>query len=243
MAAAEWLPVSAVRLVHPVTDYATNTTRDVIIKQLIPVNKYLDRPTGKREWDRLVPGLNITIPWPRKEDPKHEDHPSDTLRIDAEAKTFVPTLLRPPMPVAVLDELRGKYSRFRTRHTDEYVAQKEADEALKERRKSKAGVHPSMMTPLQELNRRLRADSKALGQPELGDEMLERIGRVIARNIGMYEEGEAAERQRAVARREREEAERRREIVERHRRNSEPAMGDLQIAEAIREPRDPAAPS
>jgi large subunit ribosomal protein L24 len=190
----DWLPISAVRLVHPVTDYTTNITRDVIIKQLIPIRKYVDRPTGRTTFQRLVAGLNIIVPWPKIDPVEHKDHPVDTLRLDVEEKTFVPTLLHPPMPSQILDELRGKYSRFRTRHSDEFIAKVEANEAERARLKSKT-VDPTMRTPLQNLNRQLRQERKALGQPELSEEMLEKIGRVIARNIRLYEEGEVAEQQ------------------------------------------------
>lgn len=37
-------------------------------------------------------------------------------------------------------------------------------------------------TPLQELNRKLRMERKALGKPTLSEDMLERIGRVMAQN-------------------------------------------------------------
>ncbi|KAI1117514.1 hypothetical protein F5Y14DRAFT_351335 [Nemania sp. NC0429] len=173
------LPISAVRLVHPITDPSTGATRDVIINQLVHSGLVTDRVTGKRRWQRVVPGLNISIPWPAKEEPEVKDYKVDTLRIDVEEKTFVPTLLRPPMPESVIDELRNKFSRYRTRHEPEYIARLEAEEQA---RKDRAKLMESMRTPLQEFHRAERANKKKKGKPRLTLEMLEKIGEVIARS-------------------------------------------------------------
>ncbi|KAK1750023.1 hypothetical protein QBC47DRAFT_128565 [Echria macrotheca] len=173
------IPISSVRLVHPIQDPTTGTFRDVIIRELKPASIRRDRPTRDVSFKRVVPGENIEIPWPSKPEPDYVAHPVDTLRIDVDERTFVPTLLRPPMPEVVLDELRNRYSKFRTRHTEEYIAQKEAEEAEKKARSQSAR---SMLLPVQELNRKLRAERRALGQPVLTEEMLARIGEVMARN-------------------------------------------------------------
>jgi large subunit ribosomal protein L24 len=173
------LPISAVRLVHPITDPSTGITRDTIINQLVATGLVTDRLTGKQRWQRVVPGLNIAIPWPVKKQPDLVDHKADTLRIDVEEKTFVPTLLRPPMHEAVIDELRNKYSRFRTRHDPEYVARIEAEAQAK---KDRAKLIQSMRTPLQEFHRAERESKKRKGKPRLSIEMLEKIGEVIAKN-------------------------------------------------------------
>ncbi|TRX97520.1 hypothetical protein FHL15_001798 [Xylaria flabelliformis] len=173
------LPVSAVRLVHPITDPVTGKTQDVIINQLVHRDLVTDKQTGKRRWDRVVPGLNISIPWPVKEEPNIPDFKADTMRIDVEEKTFVPTLLRPPMPEAVVDELRNKYSRFRTRHEPEYIARVEAAEQAE---KDRAKLMESIRTPLQEFHRAEREKKKKKGKPRLTLEMLEKIGEVIAKN-------------------------------------------------------------
>ncbi|KAK5629377.1 hypothetical protein RRF57_005092 [Xylaria bambusicola] len=173
------LPVSSIRLVHPITDPSTGKTKDVIINQLVPTNLVTDRVTNKRRWDRVVPGLNVSIPWPPKEEPDLSVNKADTVRIDVEEKTFVPTLLRPPMPETVIDELRHKYSRFRTRHEPEYIARLEAEEQDK---KDRAKLMESMRTPLQEFHRAEREKKKKKGKPRLTMEMLEKIGEVIAKN-------------------------------------------------------------
>ncbi|KAI0852098.1 hypothetical protein F5Y00DRAFT_251486 [Daldinia vernicosa] len=182
------IPISGIRLVHPIKDPSTGITRDVIINQLVHGGFLHDRVSGKRRWSRIVPGLNISIPWPKKEEKDVKDYSCDTLRIDVEDKTFVPTLLRPPMPEAVLDELRNKYSRFRTRHDPEYIARLEAEEkAVADRAK----LMDSMRTPLQEFHRAQREGKKKKGKPRLTLEMLEKIGEVMAKNLERTRNGQA----------------------------------------------------
>ncbi|KAK8039222.1 KOW domain-containing protein [Apiospora rasikravindrae] len=173
------IPISGIRLVHPVFDPKTGVTRDVIINQLVHRSIVHDRLTGKVEWTRLVPGLNISIPWPKEEEKEVADHKVDTLRIDVEDRTFVPTLLRPPMPETVIDELRNKYSKFRTRHEPEYLARLEEQEQAK---KDRVYLMDSMRSPLQEMHRAERERKKKKGKPRLTVEMLEEIGKVIAKN-------------------------------------------------------------
>lgn len=173
------VPVSAVRLVHPITDPETGVTRDAIIRELKPIGITHDRPTRKVVWARFVPGLNLRIPWPKVPPKTYEDHPVDTLRLEVEERTFVPTLLRPPMPEAVIDELRNKYSKFRTRHTPEYITKIEVEEAEKKARRQSG---ETMLLPVQEYNRKMRELRRERGKPELTTEMLEKIGEVIAKN-------------------------------------------------------------
>ncbi len=175
------IPISAIRLVHPLADPKTGVVRDVIIRELKPMGITRDRPTRETFFQRVVPGLNVEIPWPEEPPSTDVDHPGDTLRIEVEDRTFIPTLLRPPMPESVIDELRNKYSKFRTRHTPEYVAKIEAAEAEKKLRK-KGARGDEMLLPINEFNRKMRALRRERGPPQLTDEMLEKIGEVIARN-------------------------------------------------------------
>ena len=172
------IPLENVKLVYPLPDPETGVPRDVIIDRLKPINRFFDK--DKREWDdgdRVIPGTNTIIPWPEKGDPQYEDHEDDTLRISVEEQTFRPYLLRPPMPTSVIDELRNKYSKYRTRHDFEYVQKKEAEDEETERRK---GLIKTMRTPLQELAD-LRQQQKKAEEKELSDEQLARIGEVIER--------------------------------------------------------------
>lgn len=172
------VPLTSVRLVFPLTDPDTGATRDVIINKLVNSKVWHDKHTGHSHWSRIIPGLNIKVPWPKTEPKQHKDFDCDTLRMDVEMKSFVPTLLRPPMPGSVIDELRNKYSKFRTRHDPEYIEMKlQEDEERVKRKKAML----EMRTPLKEINRRERQSRKKMGKGKLTKEMLERIGHVIAR--------------------------------------------------------------
>jgi large subunit ribosomal protein L24 len=172
------VPLSSVRLIYPLTDSETGITRDVIVKKLINSRIWHDRHNGTTRWSRIIPGLNIKVPWPKKAPKEHQDCAADTLRVDVEVKNFVPTLLTPPMPGSVIDELRNKYSVFRTRHDPEYIAAKMKEDEEKEAAKK---LSDQMRTPLKEVNRRERKLRKAKGKGRLTSEMLEKIGQVIAK--------------------------------------------------------------
>lgn len=168
--------VEDVRLVYPLPNEETGVPEDVVIDRLERVNEQWD--AVKREWDageRAIPGTNTLIPWPEKVDGDEQDHEEDTLRISVEEETFRPYLMNPPMPMTVIDELRSKYSKFRTRHDWDYVQKKEAEDARAEKRKE---LIKTVRTPLQELAD-LRAKQKAAAEKTLTDEQLAKIGEVI----------------------------------------------------------------
>lgn len=162
--------LSSVRLVYPLRDRKTGVVRDVIVENPIPTKIM-----------RYVPGIRMSIPWPPTEPEKHDDHDDDTLRMEVEAKTWVPTLLRPPMPPSVIDELRNKFSVFRTRHDEDYIAKMMEEDVEKEKRR---GMRAKMRTPVKELNRKERAEKRARGKPKLREDMLAKIGEVIASKRG-----------------------------------------------------------
>ncbi|APA12516.1 hypothetical protein SS1G_03866 [Sclerotinia sclerotiorum 1980 UF-70] len=174
-----------VKLVFPYTDPITGLTRDVIAKKLAHHKMFRDRHAQTVKWQRIIPGAgdrpNIIIPWPKAEPREKKDYDCDTLRMEVEEKTFVPTLLTPPMPASVIDELRNKYSVFRTRHDPEYVERKLEEDRQNEAKKTTIA---SMRTPLKELNKRERALRKAKGKGKLTRGMLLKIGEVISRRRG-----------------------------------------------------------
>ncbi|KAG9256645.1 uncharacterized protein F5Z01DRAFT_617694 [Emericellopsis atlantica] len=178
------IPIDAVRLVYPILDPETGVMKDTIIHQLKGTaanmkseNMTLARWDHGKRWDRFVPGANIVIPWPEVEAPNHRTHDCDTVRSQVESRSFFYNLLTPPMPPAVLDELRNKYSKFRTRHEDWYIAKKEHEAAAKSRRNE---LLKEMQTPSDEARIRRDALKEAKGEPELTDEMLEKLGEIIA---------------------------------------------------------------
>lgn len=189
------VPLSSVRLVYPLTDPETGETRDVIIKKLVSTAIFHDRQTNSTFWKRVIPGLNLIIPWPKNEPKERKDFDCDTLRLDVEARTFVPTLLRPPMPTNVIDELRNKYSKFRTRHDPEYIEAKMQEDREKEAKRKQI---EEMRTPLKDINRRERKLRKAKGKGKLSTDMLERIGQVIARRRQLNLESTGTSREAAA---------------------------------------------
>ena len=174
------LPLSSVRLVYPLPHPETGAARDVVIKELRR-NKNISRGTDEEMPRRYIAGVHppIRIPYPEKEPEVYNDNDVDTLRIEVEQKTWVPTLAQPPMPASIIDELRNKYSKFRDRHDDEYIAKKmkQEEEVIK-----KKNSIVKMMTPLQELHRKERDEKRARGKPQLSEDTLQKIGEVMARN-------------------------------------------------------------
>jgi large subunit ribosomal protein L24 len=173
------ISLASVKLVFRLPDPETGITRDVIVTRVVNGNIFHDRHTGRKNWTRFIPGLNVVIPWPKIEPKQHKDYDCDTLRIDVEARTFVPTLLKSPMPSTVIDELRNKYSIFRTRHDEEYIQEKMREDEEKEAKKRMA---KEMMTPLKERRKEERKLLRAKGRPKLTEEMLAKIGEVMAKN-------------------------------------------------------------
>ncbi|EME84254.1 uncharacterized protein MYCFIDRAFT_210831 [Pseudocercospora fijiensis CIRAD86] len=156
-----------VRLVFPLPDPETGEPRDAIIDQLVETSK------GRR----AIAGTNTIIPYPPQDKAVgHTDYDCDTVRMVLEERTFIPTLIRSPMPLSVIDELRGRYSKFRTRHHHEYIQRKEAEDVREQARK---GLIKTMRTPLQQLAE-LREKKKKEEDRELTVEQLARIGEVMA---------------------------------------------------------------
>lgn len=179
------ISIASVRLVYPMTNPDTGVTRDTVINQLKAVppnmqspNMSLDRWQYGKKWDRVVPGLNVVIPWPEVEVPEFETMPADTVREQVEDRSFYYGLLSPPMPEQVVDELRNKFSRFRTRHEAWYIEKKEMEEALK---KGRQETIKAMQTPLDEFHEKNREARAEQGEPELSEEMLTKIGEFMAK--------------------------------------------------------------
>lgn len=183
--AAMPISIDSIRLVYPLPDPETGITKDVIIHQLKATsadmsspNMTFDRWQYGKKWDRVVPSLNVVIPWPKVEAPEFQATAADTVREQVEERTFYYSLLSPPMPENVIDELRNKYSRFRTRHEQWYVEQKEAEDDAQQRRHD---TLRAMQTPLDEFHERQREIRDSEGEPELSEEMLQKLGEIMAK--------------------------------------------------------------
>ncbi|KAI9717701.1 MAG: Nuclear envelope morphology protein 1 [Chrysothrix sp. TS-e1954] len=125
---ADLIPVDDVRLVYPLPDPSTGVPRDTLLRNLVRRNDHFDIYKNEKVWDRYLEPQHVRIPWPEKDEPEHIDRDGDTLRINVEEASFLPSLLRPPMPLGVIDELRKRTSKFRDRHDPEYVAKKMAED-------------------------------------------------------------------------------------------------------------------
>ncbi|KAK2749640.1 hypothetical protein FQN57_005862 [Myotisia sp. PD_48] len=138
------LTFDAVRLVVPLEDPVSGAIKDVVVKHAYGAPPFLDRPYGSTtpKHTRYISGLDIEIPWPETADPEFKSHPIDTLQIEVESKTFLPSLQTYPMPSTVIDELRNKYSRFRTRHDPEYIAEKTRQGLYEEWAKNRKLLNP-----------------------------------------------------------------------------------------------------
>jgi len=172
------IPWKGVKLVHAVTD-AGGSLKDVIVDKVVlkePTWHDLRYKNGDKRGRRIIPGLGQEVPWPLREPEKFTDNDVDTLRITVDEVTDRPYLLQPPMPTSVVDELRNKYSRFRTRHSPEYIAAKEALLAQTERKKLLGKLVTTPTLELQEKNRQERAATQVLTE-----EQLAAIGEVMAR--------------------------------------------------------------
>jgi large subunit ribosomal protein L24 len=170
------IPIQDVKLVYPLPHPETGVYRDVIIDRVVQVGRDRTYPE-KKVADRAIAGTTTIIPWPVAGEEEFEDFEDDTPRISVDTPTYLPHLLRQPMPASVIDELRNKYSKFRTRHDYDYRVKKEAEDAKLEGRK---GLIKTMRTPLQELAD-LRAKQKAAEKKSLTPEQLAKIGEVIAK--------------------------------------------------------------
>ncbi|KAJ5894339.1 hypothetical protein N7495_006030 [Penicillium taxi] len=128
------VPIDNIRLVPALMDPVTGVTRDKIIQHIYAGKPKINRQNWSKlpRYTRYVGGSDIQIPWPTESAPAEEDLDSDTRGIEVDDITWVPSMQEPPFPSTVIDELRNKYSRFRTRHEPEYVRQKVLEEYRQE---------------------------------------------------------------------------------------------------------------
>lgn len=199
------IPLSSVRLVHKIRDPKTNIETEKVIVRLIPLPAEkkaeiraefeagdIDQETmTNRLRSRTIPGSKeklghwLEIPLPEQALQKHSGAPEyndDTSRFLVEQRTWTPTLLRAPMPGTIIDELRNKYSRFRTRHDAGYQLALENRARRKAEYKAWVGKGGGMLVTVGKEGRRVEREGlKRRGEPRLEREVLERIGEVMAK--------------------------------------------------------------
>ncbi|KAJ5948493.1 hypothetical protein N7454_001800 [Penicillium verhagenii] len=128
------LPVSMNDVRHVIALEMGNETKDHIIQHVYAANS--------SRFTRYVSGLDIEIPWPSESAPSTEVAECDTRGSEVADMSWVPSMDEPPFPSTVIDELRNKYSRFRTRHDAEYVEKKVLEEYRQEYMKSQTLLTP-----------------------------------------------------------------------------------------------------
>lgn len=150
------MPVSIDNIRHVIAleEPETGEIKDHIIEHAYAGKPYFERPVWSRlpRFSRYVSGLDLEIPWPTEEEPDLKDGEFDTSRYEVDETSWTPSLENSPFPSSVLDELRNKYSRFRTRHDPEYVRQKVIEEYRREWLESQ-----SLLTPLGQLRKQRAA--------------------------------------------------------------------------------------
>ncbi|PYH99169.1 hypothetical protein BO71DRAFT_343203 [Aspergillus ellipticus CBS 707.79] len=153
------LPISIddVRLVVALDDPVTGKTRDVLVEHVYGGEPFLDREYGvdTPRHTRYIAGEQIEIPWPRTETAETKDEAWDTLRMEVETPTWMPSLHYAPFPPSVLDELRNKFSKYRTRHDADWVEAKKMEDYRREYLQSR-----SLLTPKGELMAFIQAKRK-----------------------------------------------------------------------------------
>jgi large subunit ribosomal protein L24 len=181
-----------VRLIYPLPDKKTGEFRDTIIDQLdyVPTVKTpfvgnAASKTAREIFDqdqkrglRVIHGTNIAIPWIPTPAPDAELQASDTKPGERDEVTFEPSLLHGPMPLTVIDELRNKYGKFRSRPPGEAQARIAELAAQKEAREDRALA--LMTTPRQALAKLKAVKSEeAKTSRELNEKQLAKIGELV----------------------------------------------------------------
>ena len=176
------LPLSSVNLIYPLQNPITGELRDVIITQMTR-GKVRD---PKKPPERYIADYEspFSIPYPEEEEVEYKDHDCDTFRIEVEKRTWVPTLIRPPMPPSIIDELRNKYSKFRDRHDEDFILKKKKEDEAAERKKRE--LKQLMRSPTQELYKREQNRKKRAGSKQkLDEDTLSIIGQHMAKHRGL----------------------------------------------------------
>lgn len=160
------VPIDDVRLVVAITSPDESTTRDCLIQHTYASGPSIDRPRWSKlpKFTRYISGMDMAIPWPKDNEADFKTEESDSIRVHVEDKTWIPTIEETPFPSSVMDELRNKYSRFRTRHDPEYVREKVMEEYRQQYLASR-----SLLTPTGEYNKMMAEKSteakKAMVEP------------------------------------------------------------------------------
>ncbi|EED23826.1 KOW motif domain protein [Talaromyces stipitatus ATCC 10500] len=160
------LPISVddVRLVCTLED--NGRQYEVVAKHVHGSGPFLTRSNASTpRHTRYISGENIRIPWPEENKiDQTTDEDGDTSRKEVEYETWTPSLNTAPFQSSVMDELRNKYSKYRTRHDPAWVEARKLEDLRAEFLKSR-----TLLTPVGEYKAKL-AEQKAATRQSKKDE-------------------------------------------------------------------------
>ncbi|KAJ5625947.1 hypothetical protein N7510_002256 [Penicillium lagena] len=150
------IPIDDIRHVIALQDPKTGLIEDWIVEHAYAAGPFVERHPDSTtpKFTRYVLGEDIEIPWPVENIPPAKDGQWDTTRMEADTDTWVPSLAHPPFPSSIIDELRNKFSKFRTRHDPEYVRLKVEEDYRRQYYESR-----TMLTPIGEWRAKRQAES------------------------------------------------------------------------------------
>ncbi|KAJ5611610.1 hypothetical protein N7528_008715 [Penicillium herquei] len=161
---AQPLPIPLDNIRHVIALDVNNTTKDHIVQHAYAGGPYMERSFDSKlpRFSRYVSGLDIEIPWPTEPEPQHDVGEFDTRGNEVSKVSWIPSLDAPPFPSTVIDELRNKYSRFRTRHDEEYVKKMVMEEYRQEFLKSQTLLTPKGELKHARVSRKVATKAQAL---------------------------------------------------------------------------------
>jgi hypothetical protein len=118
----------------------------------------------------------------RSKDDKKDDeeltlYECDTQRLHTEADSWLPSLEQPPFDPSILDELRGKFSKFRIRHDEQFIQEKLEDDRRERLKKQSATLMQSPRATLLEAHSK---SAKKSARIEPSSQTLVLLGRYMA---------------------------------------------------------------
>lgn len=163
----------------------TGEIKDTVVRHLRGGKPFVEPAYGsnKPKHTRYIAGLDIPIPWPKSEIPEFKNEAGDTLAVNVDNRSFSPSVLHLPLPDSAVDEIRNKYSRTRTGHTQEYVQQRMREDAEKQWLRKRR-----MLLPQQVYWEHQAKQKDARGKPEVTNETLQAIQEMQAASLGQPSE-------------------------------------------------------
>jgi large subunit ribosomal protein L24 len=181
-----FIPMKNVRLV------IHRDGRDIIVDRMVVQKE--KHESGNDIIRRRIPGTHDDIDEgidlvtkEENEDWDTEPLVSDTFSTDVESSTWTLTLEQPPLPPTLIDELRNKYSKARTRHEDSYV-QKLLTQDEKTALKPKVGKI-MLRTPGKEFSIQQRTQARATAsRKKISPQSWELLGQFMAKNLDVSQQ-------------------------------------------------------